>query len=217
MSKHSENRSNIFDAIDNDDVRAKAAVSSHQGQQSAERPNCIFLTGGVQSSPGGRCGAGKQIWLNDHFRYVESTLLMNSFRQCIDSVELTCTIKLSFRGCTISTWKLKVRPEMFWMFCVFELSQKRRLVTSGFTGAVWRCLKTEHQGLKSFHHVSIGQTDGGWLLLVIHIDILIFKTKVLGSRQNQYLKYLFRYVYKSSGSFTKGNASEAWSTQINSK
>ena len=86
----------------NNDVRAKAAVSSHQGQQSAERPNCIFLTGGVQSSPGGRCGAGKQIWLNDHFRYVESTLLMNSFGQCIDSVKLTCTIKLSFRGCTIS-------------------------------------------------------------------------------------------------------------------
>ena len=63
MSKHSENRSNIFDAIDNDDVRAKAAVSSHQGQQSAERPSCIFLTGGVQSSPAARCGAGKQISL----------------------------------------------------------------------------------------------------------------------------------------------------------
>ena len=30
--------------------------------------------------------------------------------------------KLSLRGCTISVWKLKVRPEMFWMFCVFELS-----------------------------------------------------------------------------------------------
>ena len=70
---------------------------------------------------------------------------------------------------------------------------------------VHRCclalFETEHQGLKSFHHVSIGQTDGGWLLIVIHIDLLIFKTKVLGSRQNQYLKYLFRYVYKSSGSF----------------
>ena len=87
MSKHSENRS-IFDAIENDDVRAKAAASSHQGQQSAERPNCIFLTGGVQSCPAGRCGAGKQIWLYVHFRY----MLMNSCGQCIDSVKVTSTI-----------------------------------------------------------------------------------------------------------------------------